>query len=196
MSEKHDPATSSWYLDGTFHDWLVETFRDWRTDAREIIDQGTRDSCRRLLEREARLLDEWRLGDWLAMFAPECVCWAPSTEPAGDPRREIAVLFDDRRRMEDRVYRLETDYAWSQQPRARTVRMVTNVEVFAVPDEGDALMTRSVFLTTELRDGELRRISGWNGHYLRRKGNGWEIVVRQTNLIECDLPLRNPSLIL
>ena len=53
----------------------------------------------------------------------------------GDPRREIAISFDDRRRMEDRIYRLRTGYAWSQAPKSRTVRMISNVEVFATDRE-------------------------------------------------------------
>ena len=40
-------------------------------------------------------------------------------------------MFDDRRRLEDRVYRLRTGFAWSQAPASRTVRLITNVEVFA-----------------------------------------------------------------
>ena len=93
-----------------------------------------RDEFRRLLEREARLLDQLRYDDWLAMYAPECVYWVPSTPQAGDPRREIAIMFDDRRRLEDRVYRLRTGFAWSQAPASRTVRLITNVEVFATAE--------------------------------------------------------------
>ena len=76
------------------------------------------------------------------MFTPECVYWIPSTPTGGDPRKEIAITFDDRRRLEDRVYRLRTGYAWSQKPKSRTVRMVSNVEVF---DAGrtDTRMVRS-----------------------------------------------------
>ena len=83
------------------------------------------------MEREARLLDQLRYEDWLAMYAAECIYWVPSTPNAGDPRREISVMFDDRRRLEDRVYRLRTGFAWSQAPASRTVRLITNVEVFS-----------------------------------------------------------------
>ena len=90
-----------------------------------------RDRFRMLVEREARLLDQLDFDEWLAMYAPECIYWVPGTPAAGDPRREIAISFDDRRRMEDRIYRLRTGYAWSQAPKSRTVRMISNVEVFA-----------------------------------------------------------------
>ena len=103
-----------------------------------------------LVEREARLLDQLDFDAWLAMYAPECIYWVPGTPNAGDPRREIAISFDDRRRMEDRIYRLRTGYAWSQAPKSRTVRMISNVEVFAAR-EGDARMVRSNFLISEFR---------------------------------------------
>ena len=63
---------------------------------------AVRDEFRRLMEREARLLDQLRYDDWLAMYTAECIYWVPSTPGAGDPRREISVMFDDRRRLEDR----------------------------------------------------------------------------------------------
>ena len=37
---------------------------------------------------------------------------------------------------------------------------------------------------------------GWSAHRLRRAGDGWEILVKQVNLIDCDRNLRNPSITL
>ena len=116
-----DPSRSSYYVNDALYRDLIANFSDWQDDARAVTDVAVRDEFRRLLEREARLLDQLRYDDWLAMYAPECVYWVPSTPNAGDPRREIAVMFDDRRRLEDRVYRLRTGFAWSQAPASRTV---------------------------------------------------------------------------
>ena len=74
-----------------------------------------------LVEREARLLDQLDFDPGSAMYAPECIYWVPGTRRRR-PAREIAISFDDRRRMEDRIYRLRTGYAWSQAPKSRTVR--------------------------------------------------------------------------
>ena len=126
-----DPSRSSYYVDDALYRELIADFTDWQDDTQAVNDAAVRDEFRRLVEREARLLDQLRYDDWLAMYAPECVYWVPSTPQAGDPRREIAVMFDDRRRLEDRIYRLRTGFAWSQAPQSRTVRLITNVEVFA-----------------------------------------------------------------
>ena len=190
-----DPSRSSYYVNYTLYRELIANFTDWQDDARAVTDVATRDEFRRLVEREARLLDQLKYDDWLAMYAAECLYWVPSTPNAGDPRREIAVMFDDRRRLEDRIYRLRTGFAWSQAPQSRTVRLITNVEVFATAGD-DTHMLRSNFLISEFWDKETRILSGWAGHRVVRSGAGWKIAAKQVNLIECDQAIRNPSIIL
>lgn len=191
----HDPARSSFYIDDDFYRDLVDGFTDWQSDAAEITDPAQRDACRALLDREARCLDDGRFDDWLGMFAAECLYWVPASADGGDPRHEVAVAFDDRRRLEDRVFRLSSPYAWSQQPVSRTSRLVSNVAVFGTGD-ADIVMTRASFLITEFQAGDYRTWAGWYGHRLRRAGAGWEIAVKQVNLINYDQNLRNPSITL
>ena len=195
MQQVHDPSVSSYYVNESFYQRLVDNFTDWQREELEIREPAVRDQFRMLVEREARLLDQLRFDEWLAMYAPECIYWVPGTPEAGDPRREISISFDDRRRMEDRIYRLRTGYAWSQAPKSRTVRMMSNVEVFAAAD-GDARMVRSNFLISEFRVDGTRFLSGWCGHRFVPAGERWQIAVRQVNLIDCDQNLRNPSIVL
>ena len=190
-----DPGRSSYYVTDALYRELVGNFSDWQDDARAVTDAAIRDEFRRLLEREARLLDQLRYDDWLAMYASECVYWVPSTPNAGDPRREIAIMFDDRRRLEDRIYRMRTGFAWSQAPASRTVRLVSNVEVFSTARD-DARMVRSNFLISEFWGDETRQLAGWAGHRVLRSDGGWKIQAKQVNLIECDQSIRNPSIIL
>src|SRR6267378_8307199 len=195
MQLTHDPSLSSYYVSDALYQELVESFSDWQRDELAIADPSQRDRFRMLIEREARLLDQLRFDEWLSMYAPECIYWVPGTPQAGDPRREIAISFDDRRRMEDRIYRLRTGYAWSQAPKSRTVRMISNVETFAT-DQSAIRMVRSNFLISEFRVDGTRFLSGWCGHRLLRTAHRWDIQVRQVNLIDCDQNLRNPSIVL
>ncbi len=190
-----DPARTSFYVNDALYDGLVAEFSDWQREDREIADIAERDGFRRLVEREARLLDQDRLEDWLAMFAPECIYWVPATPTGGDPRREVAISFDDRRRLEDRIFRLRTGFAWSQKPKSRTVRMVSNVEVFSARRSG-VRMVRSNFMINEFRGLETRVLSGWCAHQFVASDAQWHIRVRQVNLIDCDQCLRNPSIVL
>ncbi len=190
-----NPSRSSHYVNDALYRELVANFSDWQDDARAVTDVAIRDEFRQLLEREARFLDQLRYEDWLKMYAAECIYWVPSTPGAGDPRREISVMFDDRRRLEDRVYRLRTGFAWSQAPASRTVRMISNVEVFVTASE-DTRMLRSNFLISEFWGDETRVLTGWAGHRVVRNGGRWRIQAKQVNLIDCDQCIRNPSIIL
>ncbi len=190
-----DPSLTSHYIGDDFYQTLVDDFTAWQSDEIEVGDPALRDSCRMVLEKEARLLDQNRLDDWLSLYAPECLYWVPATPGGGDPRREIAVSFDDRRRLEDRIFRLQNDHAWSQQPGSRTARLVSNVTVFSTK-HADVVMVRSNFLTTEFQAGDIRQYAGWTGHRLCWTGETWEILVKQVNLINCDQSLRNPSIVL
>jgi 3-phenylpropionate/cinnamic acid dioxygenase small subunit len=190
-----DPSRSSYYVTDALYRELIENFSDWQDDARAVTDVSVRDEFRRLVEREARILDQLRYDDWLAMYAPECLYWVPSTPGAGDPRREIAIMFDDRRRLEDRIYRMRTGFAWSQAPASRTVRLIANVEVFATAQD-DARMLRSNFVINEFWGDETRQLAGWAGHRVVRRDGMWKIKAKQVNLLECDQSIRNPSIIL
>jgi 3-phenylpropionate/cinnamic acid dioxygenase small subunit len=194
-TKKSDPSRSSYYVNDALYRELIAHFADWQDDARAVTDAVARDEFRRLLEREARLLDQLRYEDWLRLYTAECIYWVPSTPKAGDPRREISVMFDDRRRLEDRVYRLRTGFAWSQAPASRTVRLITNVEAFRT-DRDDVRMLRSNFLISEFWGDETRVLTGWAGHRVVREDGDWKIQAKQVNLIDCDQCIRNPSIIL
>ena len=99
IQTNHDPSRFSYYVTDDFYSELVNDFSDWQTEERTITDPVERDRFRQLVEREARILDNLLFEDWLKLFAPECAYWVPSTPEAGDPRHEIAVMFDDRRRL-------------------------------------------------------------------------------------------------
>ena len=191
----HDPSRFSYYVSNAFYGELVEDFSDWQTEERAVEDAQERDLFRRLVEREARLLDQLLFEDWLKLFAPECAYWVPSTSDRGDPRREIAVMFDDRRRLEDRVFRLRTGYAWSQAPSSRTSRLVSNVEVFSSRTTQQR-MVRSNFAISEFWDGEIRMLAGWMAHRFQTVDGAWKISAKQVNLLNCDQCIRNPSIIL
>ena len=98
-----NPSESSYYVGAGFYGDLIAAFTGWQDEAAEVTDTETRESCRRFLEREARFLEQDRHEDWLGLYAPECLYWVPASPGGGDPRREVAVAFDDRRRLETEI---------------------------------------------------------------------------------------------
>jgi 3-phenylpropionate/cinnamic acid dioxygenase small subunit len=195
VQANHAPSRFSYYVTDALYRELIEDFSDWQSDDRAVEDPAERDLFRRLIEREARILDRLLFEQWIELYAPECIYWVPSTPEGGDPRSEVAVMFDDRRRLEDRIFRLRTGYAWSQAPSSRTSRIVSNVEVFACARD-DQRMVRSNFSISEFWDGEIRTLAGWTGHRFRNIAGAWKISAKQVNLINCDRCIRNPSIIL
>lgn len=195
VNAAEDTSRFSHYITNDFYRELVADFTDWQTEARCVSDPAERDLFRQKLEREARLLDRLLYEQWLTLYTRDCAYWVPATPDGGDPRSEVAVMFDDRRRLEDRVYRLRTGYAWSQAPASRTARIVSNVEVFWCARQ-DQRMVRSTFLISEFWDGETRLLAGWTGHRFRQVDGAWLISAKQANLLNCDQCIRNPSIIL
>jgi len=115
---KHKASRHSYYVTDEVYRELIADFADWATDDRQVEDVAERDQFRRLIEREARILDQLQFESWVDLYTAECLYWVPGTPGGGDPRQEIAVMFDDRRRLEDRIFRLRTGFAWSQKPHA------------------------------------------------------------------------------
>ena len=62
--------------------------------------------CERFLLQEARLLDEARFDDWLALFTADAWYWVPSEPDQADPAETVSLIYDDRRLLETRVRRL------------------------------------------------------------------------------------------
>lgn len=192
---KQDPSRTSYYVSDALYQGLVDGYKDWQREDMIVEDPRVCARFHRLLDREARLLDQLKYEEWLTLYAPEFIYWVPSTPGGGDPRREVAVTFDDRRRVEDRVFRFRTGYAWSQAPPSRTVRLIGNVEVFKTA-QANVTMVRSNFVINEFWDNATRTLSGWAGHRIAEQDGSLLIQCKQVNLIDCDQSLRNPSIIL
>ena len=142
---------------------------------------GLRPAVEQALHHEARLLDDRLYRRWLARFTPDCVYWIP-LDPEGDPRRQVSFLFDDRRRMADRIGLLETGWAHSQIPPSRTCRTVSNVEAW--PDDGGDTLARCSTVTWEYRRGRVTPFVSRNDYSLARLGEDWAIRHKIVRLVD------------
>ena len=85
--------------------------------------------CEQFLMHEARLLDEGKFDDWLALFTADAWYWVPSEPNQDNPHDTVSLIYDDRRLLETRVRRLASPRMYSQEPRSRCSRMVGNVSI-------------------------------------------------------------------
>jgi len=143
--------------------------------------------CEQFLLHEARLLDEAKFDEWLALFTPEAWYWVPSEPDQPDPVETVSLIYDDRRLLETRVRRLSSPRMYSQEPRSRTSRIVANVTI----EEADATSctVRSKFMMIEYRREQQRLFGGSMLHCLVQAGGRIMIAWKRVDLVNCDAPL-------
>ena len=150
-----------------------------------------RAACERVLHTEARLIDGLRLEAWLALFTEDCAYWIPADVTGADPARVVSWEFNDRRRLEERVERLEGGRAFSQIPITRTVHLYSNIEMLTAGEDGMEVLCNFLIQTNLL--GRVSQRAGWNGFLLRRTAAGWRIVLKRVSLFDADLGQHNNS---
>jgi p-cumate 2,3-dioxygenase beta subunit len=133
----------------------------------QVDDRSSAALLRRLtvedfLFREAALLDEWRLDDWLLLFAQDCRYVVPATDlPDGDPHVTLGLIDDDITRLKGRVDRLKSAKAYREFPWSRVTRLVTNVRILpdAVVEPGE-LAVAANFAAYRFRKGDEQVLVG------------------------------------
>ena len=81
------------------------------------------------VHNEARLLDEWRLDEWLDLFAEDGIYWVPIDETK-DPGDYPSITYDDKGSLSSRVALLTKFGARAtQSPRSETIHFITNLDV-------------------------------------------------------------------
>ncbi len=143
--------------------------------------------CILFLEHEARLLDEAKFDDWLALFTADAWYWVPSEPGQSNPHDTVSLIYDDRRLLETRVRRLASPRMYSQEPRSRTSRIVTNATIEGA--EGRAATVRSKFLMIEYRREQQRLFAGTAWHRLVQLDGAIRIAWKRVDLVNCDAPL-------
>jgi benzoate/toluate 1,2-dioxygenase beta subunit len=143
--------------------------------------------CEQFLVHEARLLDEARFDEWLALFTAEAQYWVPSEPGQASPLDTVSLMYDDRRLLETRVRRLASPRIYSQEPRSRTSRIVANVTIEETGDDG--CLVRSKFVMVEYRREQQRLFAGTYAHRLVLAGAAIRIALKRVDLLNCDAPL-------
>jgi p-cumate 2,3-dioxygenase subunit beta len=133
------------------------------------------------LVREAAILDEWRLDDWLALFTEDARYIVPSTDmPAADPKEALAIVNDDMARLRGRVERLKSRHAHREFPWSRTRRFITNVRTKEI--NGEEIVVNASFLVYRIRGGQVDPLIGSYIYTLRRVDGALKIAARKAVL--------------
>jgi len=139
----------------------------------------TRAEVEDLLYREAALLDEWRLEEWLGLLTDDASYYVPPNDhPEGDPKNTLFILADDIVRIRERVKRLMSPECHAEYPHSRTRRLISNVRI--VSTDGDIVTVAANFVCYRYRRYErIREYAGAYRFILRRQGSELRIKERR-----------------
>jgi p-cumate 2,3-dioxygenase subunit beta len=131
--------------------------------------------------REAVVLDEWRLDEWLTLFTDDARYMIPSTDkPGGDPKETLGIINDDMARLRGRVERLKSRHAHREFPWSRTRRFISNVRVKEIA--GEEILANASFLVYRIRSGQVDPLIGAYEYILRRVEGTLKIAFRKAVL--------------
>ena len=150
------------------------------------------------LYEEARLADEARYAEWLALWMDDGVYWVPATtDAAATPDTHISHIYDNRARIDTRIKLLQTGHRYSQEPASIMRRLISNVEVTA--GEGGELVAESNFVLAELSIQSRHEMHWWVGrttHRLRRVDGELRMAAKKVVLVNAAEPLPNLSFLI
>jgi benzoate/toluate 1,2-dioxygenase beta subunit len=174
---------------------------------------------------EARLLDERRFREWMALFTEDGTYWVPASVDQESPFDQVSLFYDDRDLMKTRIDRLEHPRIHVQTPPSRTAHLIGNVmidraagggggkgtaagattagaagsarvragdaaaggaRVATCDGAGDEYIVSSTVIMVEYRDDNQRIFAGRQIHRLRRGPDGFRIVQKRVNLVNCE----------
>jgi len=145
--------------------------------------------------REAWLLDERRLKEWLALFTDDVLYFMPRRKnvPRRESHREVtppgdlALFEDDKQYLEMRVARLESGMAWAEDPPSRTRHLIGNLVVEPL-DSGEVLAKTAFLVYRSHLETDQQLFAGSREDVLRRADGGWK-VAKRTILLDANVLL-------
>lgn len=145
-----------------------------------------------LLAQEAHLLDDRDYEGWLELLTAECLYWMPVDPLAEDGTLRLNVFYDDRARLEDRITRLNSGSAYTEEPISLTARTFSalQLEEPAGNDDSADVVARSNFQMIAYRSGEQRVLGGRYRHRLVRDAGRLRISEKHVTLLGSDAPQR------
>jgi benzoate/toluate 1,2-dioxygenase beta subunit len=139
---------------------------------------------------EARLLDERRFTEWLALFAADATYWVPTQPGQRSPHEALSLFYETRELLAMRVERLERPDMHVQAPPSRTLHHVSGIQAVQSQDPRWQYEMRSTLILAESRLNEQRWFAGRVLHGLRREKDELRIVLKRVELINADAPQR------
>lgn len=163
------------------------------------IPPEVRESVTDFLYYEADLLDERHYEEWVGLFTDDARYEVPvrvtrEKKAEWDVSPTARIIDDSKEMLQVRVARLNTEYAWAEDPPSRVRHFITNIRIHPGDTEGEYAVRYNVLIYRSR--GELPRyevLSGQRRDVLRETPDGWRIAYRQVILDQSVLATYNLS---
>lgn len=143
---------------------------------------------------EARMLDEQRFGDWLALFTEDAYYWMPLAPDQQDAKLHTSLMYEDKLLLRVRVERLAGARTFSQQPRSRSHHLLQQPVVESADGDAGQYKVRTAFHYVETRLDQQQLYAGWATHELVAQEGQLRIRLKRVDLVNCDAAFGNINL--
>lgn len=159
----------------------------------------------KFVRAEAAALDSGQLDRWLQMWNSESLTyWIPSRAGDANPRGALNLVYDDKKRLKQRIDRLNGEFAHTQMPRSVLRRLlgwpdfqaVDSVPWASLPHQAmNYSLVRVPFVIAERRNGEQRIFSGEFEYVLLNENETVSMFAKKVLLDGIEDPVGNISFV-
>ena len=170
--------------------------------AQPLADRATRDEIVDLLHLEAELLDDGLLREWLSLLTDDVTYRVPVRvhKEVLEGGRVSGVqtnsfhMDESRTSIEMRVERVETGFAWAEEPPSRLRHHIGNIRVRPGASEDELAVRSNVLLYRSRWDRAAHDLISCERHDTwRRAGDVWRLADRWVVLDSASVPTHNLS---
>ena len=155
--------------------------------AMSLEERAVLDEVTQFIYREARLQDDHAYDEWESLWTDDGIYWIPANGEGTDPENEMSIVYDNRSRIALRVRQFHTGKRFSQTPRSRLRRIVSNIEL--LQHDGQTIVVSSNAMVFESgRRGDTVWASR-NEYKLRREGDSLRMAAKKVILVNNETAL-------
>jgi 3-phenylpropionate/cinnamic acid dioxygenase small subunit len=144
--------------------------------------------------REARLQDDHAYDEWESLWADDGIYWIPANGEGDDPENEMSIIYDNRSRISLRVKQFHTGKRFSQTPKSRLRRIVSNIEILEQCESEFRVTCNAMVFETSLRGDTVW--ASRNEYKLRPCDTGFQMVLKKVILVNNETALQSMSFLI
>ena len=153
----------------------------------------SRDEIIDFIYDEARMLDEGRYTEWLALWLPDGHYWMPLDYDQTDPIYVTSLMYEDLFMLKLRVERLNGARTFSQKPKSRCHHVIQRPFVDEMTDGRFKTTTSMHYVETRLDEQQLLALTA--KHELALVDGTLRIANKRVDILNCDAAFRNIQLL-